>query len=77
VFADTRPTGDLPQSVCQRIKAVFLTIFHKVPGNLVFSIHSNLGPWTTVAYYDHWGQMGAEGEGLTCSFPVKWISSMA
>lgn len=32
------------------------------------------GPWTTVAYEEHWGRMGAEGTGLTCSFPQTWMS---
>ena len=41
----------------------------------VFDAPSPWGPWTTVAYESHWGRMGHAGQGLTCSFPTKWISA--
>ena len=33
------------------------------------------GPWSTIAYYENWGGMGVEGEGLSCEFPQKWMSA--
>ena len=53
-----------------------LTSFHTGPGQLgIFEARQPWGPWSTVAYYAHWGGMGAEGEGLTCEFPQKWMSA--
>jgi hypothetical protein len=53
-----------------------LTCFHVGPGQLgVFDAPTPWGPWTTIAYYEHWGDMGAEGDGLTCGFPQKWMSA--
>jgi hypothetical protein len=53
-----------------------LTCFHVGPGQLgVFDAPNPWGPWTTVAYYQEWGGMGSEGEGLTCSFPQKWMTA--
>jgi hypothetical protein len=50
--------------------------YHGGPGELgVFDAPEPWGPWTTVAYYDDWGGMGSEGEGLTCSFPQAWMSA--
>jgi len=28
-----------------------------------------------VADYEDWGEMGSDGQGLTCSFPQKWMSA--
>ncbi len=77
VFADSKPTGDLATVVyLQPLKRYLLTLFRKGPGELgIFDAPQPWGPWTTVACYDHWGQMGDEGQGLTCSFPLKWMSS--
>ena len=77
VFSDSRPTGDLATVVYnQPLKRYLLTIFHRGPGQLgIFDSAHPWGPWTTVAYYNDWGQMGSDGEGLTCSFPLKWIST--
>jgi hypothetical protein len=53
-----------------------LTSFHGGPGQLgVFAARQPWGPWSTAAYYETWGGMGAAGEGLTCEFPVKWMSA--
>jgi hypothetical protein len=50
--------------------------FHGGPSGLaLFDAPAPWGPWTTVAYYDDWGGMGPEGEGLCCSFPAKWASA--
>lgn len=76
VFADARPTGDLATVVyVAGLNRYLLSIFHKGPGQLgIFDGPNPWGPWTTVAYYDDWGQMGTAGEGLTCGFPAKWAS---
>ena len=56
------------------LKRYLLTAFHTGPGQLgIFDSPNPWGPWTTVAYEEHWGDMGAAGEGLTCSFPAKWM----
>ncbi len=76
VFAD--PNGVTPGSVVYDpgLKRFLLTCFHAGPGQLgVFDAPNPWGPWTTIAYYEHWGHMGAEGEGLTCGFPQKWMSA--
>ena len=77
VFADPRGTGDLATVVYHpALKRFLLTTFHKGPGQLgIFDAPQPWGPWTTVAYYEDWGSMGTEGEGLTCSFPSKWMSA--
>jgi hypothetical protein len=75
VFSD--PRGAVPGASVYDpgLKRFLLTCFHVGPGQLgVFDSPHPWGPWTTVAYYDDWGNMGAEGEGLTCSFPQKWMS---
>lgn len=76
VFADPTETNDLPTVVyLSELKRYLLTIFHKGPGQLgFFDAPQPWGPWTTVAYYERWGDMTEDGEGLTCSFPPKWTS---
>jgi Domain of unknown function (DUF4185) len=76
VFVDSNRTGDLVSVVrAPALKRYLLTCFHQGPGQLgIFDGPEPWGPWTTVAYYEHWGQMGTEGEGLTCTFPQKWMS---
>jgi len=76
VFVD--PNGVTPGAIVYDpgLKRFLLTCFHVGPGQLgVFDAPSLWGPWTTVAYYEDWGQMGTEGEGLTCGFPQKWMSA--
>jgi hypothetical protein len=77
VFADARGTGDLTSVVyVPGLKRYLLSNFHKGPGQLgIFDGPTPWGPWTTVAYEERWGRMGADGEGLTCSFPQKWMSA--
>jgi hypothetical protein len=75
VFAD--PNGVTPAAVVYvpGLKRFLLTCFHAGPGQLgVFDGPNPWGPWTTIAYYEDWGKMGSEGEGLTCGFPEKWMS---
>ena len=58
------------------LKRFLLTCFHSGPGQLgLFDAPMPWGPWTTIAYYEDWGNMGTEGEGLTCGFPQKWMSA--
>ena len=72
------PNGVTPGSVVYHhgLKRFLLTCFHVGPGQLgVFDAPNPWGPWTTIAYYEAWGQMTADGEGLTCGFPQKWMSA--
>jgi len=76
VFTD--PHGVTPGAVVYvpGIQRFLLTSFHVGPGQLgVFDAPALWGPWTTVAYYETWGQMGSAGEGLSCEFPQKWMSA--
>jgi hypothetical protein len=76
VFID--PNGVTPGSVVYDpgLKRFLLTCFHVGPGQLgVFDAPNPWGPWTTIAYYEDWGGMGTQGEGLTCGFPQKWMSA--
>ena len=77
VFTDGHGTGDLAGVVyAPGLKRYLLTSFHKGPGQLgVFDGPNPWGPWTIIAYEERWGGMEAEGEGLTCSFPQKWMSA--
>jgi hypothetical protein len=77
VFIDGSPDGDLATVVyIPALKRYLMSCFHKGPGELgIFDAPQPWGPWTTVAWYNDWGEMGSEGEGLTCSFPAKWMSA--
>src|SRR5579884_649545 len=77
IFTDARGCADLAGAVYNPgLQRYLLTSFHKGPGQLgLFDGPEPWGPWTTVAYYEDWGHMGAAGEGLTCSFPQKWLSA--
>jgi len=77
VFTDPRgvipTTGAVYHPV---LKRYILSSFHVGPGQLgIFDAPSPWGPWTAVAYYEAWGGMGAEGHGLNCDFPQKWMSA--
>ncbi len=59
-----------------RLKRFLLTTFHTGPAQLgIFESENAWGPWRTVCYEEHWGDMGTAGEGLTCIFPQKWMSA--
>jgi hypothetical protein len=77
VFVDVNRTGDLASVVyVPALRRYLLTSFHQGPSQLgIFDGPQPWGPWTTVAYDEHWGQMGTGGQGLTCSFPQKWMSA--
>lgn len=74
IFTDV--SGDLAGVVyVPGLNRYLLTAFHTGPGQLgVFDSPNPWGPWTTVAYEEHWGDMSSDGEGLTCSFPANWMS---
>jgi hypothetical protein len=76
VFTDLN--GVTPPSVAYvpALKRFLLTCFHAGPGQLgIFDSPQPWGPWTTIAYHEAWGGMGADGEGLNCGFPQKWLST--
>ena len=76
IFTD--PNGVAIGSVvyAPALKRYLLAGFHSGPGQLgVFDAPNPWGPWTTIAYHEDWGKMSAKGEGLTCSFPQKWMSA--
>jgi hypothetical protein len=74
VFTDR--SGDLASVVyLPSLRRYLLSAFHLGPGQLgVFDAPNPWGLWTTVTYEQHWAGMGTEGQGLTCSFPSKWVS---
>jgi hypothetical protein len=51
---------------------VFLALTNAVQRLGIFDAPHPWGPWTTVAYYEDWGDFG-DGEALGYSFPLKWI----
>ena len=77
VFTDEHGLGNLPcVNYCPALNRFLLAIYHRGPGQLgIFDAPHPWGPWTTVAYYEDWGGMVADGQGLTCNFPQKWMSS--
>lgn len=70
-------SGDLSTVVyVPGLRLYLLTNFHSGPGQLgIFDSAEPWGPWTTVSYEENWAGMGAKGQGLTCSFPAKWMST--
>jgi hypothetical protein len=40
----------------------------------IFDAPEPWGPWTTIAYYDNWGEFGST-EALEYELPTKWISA--
>lgn len=76
IFTDPTPNRDLcTVAYLPALKRYLLTTFHSGAGQLgLFDAPHPWGPWTTVAYYEKWGDMTREGEGLTCTFPLKWMS---
>jgi hypothetical protein len=76
VFGDPSGVGLGTVVYNPRIKRFLMTCYHTGPGQLgVFDAPEPWGPWTTVAYYQDWGHMGMDGEGLSCEFPQKWMSA--
>lgn len=76
VFSD--PAGATPGTVAYNpaIRRYILTSFHAGPSQLgVFDAPEPWGPWTTIAYYEGWGDMGSKGHSLNCEFPPKWMSA--
>ncbi|MGO9112567.1 MAG: DUF4185 domain-containing protein [Thermoguttaceae bacterium] len=76
IFSDANGATASGMVYNSALKRFLLTSYHTGPGQLgVFDAPAPWGPWTTVAYYEHWGEMGDVGEGLTCEFPEKWMSA--
>lgn len=76
IFKDPNGTTTPTLAWDAPLRRFLLTSFHTGPGQLgMFEGPQPWGPWRTVAYYEHWGQMGCKGEGLTCDFPQKWMSA--
>lgn len=75
VFTDTNGIGTGSAVYAPALKRYLLAGFHVGPGQLgIFEGATPWGPWRTVEYEESWGGMGQAGEGLTCSFPGKWMS---
>lgn len=76
VFRAGKPVSGLDVSYVPALHRFLATSYHSGPGQLgVFDAPTPWGPWTTVAYEEHWGGMGSSGWGLTCHFPEKWMSA--
>ena len=75
VFSDPNGLTSATITYLPALKRYLLSGFHTGPGQLgIFDATEPWGPWATVAYYEDWGGMGVEGEGLNCDFPQKWMS---
>jgi hypothetical protein len=76
VFVDTNGEGIGSVVYAPALKRYLLASFHGGPGQLgVFDAPNPWGPWSTVCYLEDFGRMGADGEGLVCTFPQKWMST--
>jgi hypothetical protein len=76
IFSDANGIGPGGIGYNPHLGIFLLATFHVGPGQLgVFESTEPWGPWRTIAYYEDWGQMGKEGEGLTCEFPEKWMAA--
>lgn len=76
VLADTNGCGPSGIVFDPGLGRFLFTSYHGGPCQLcIFDAAHPWGPWSTVAYYANWGDMGPEGEGLACEFPQKWISA--
>jgi Domain of unknown function (DUF4185) len=76
VFVDPQDDGIGSVNYAPALHRFLLASFHGGPGQLgVFDGPTPWGPWTTVCYLEDFGRMGADGEGLVCTFPPKWMSA--
>jgi hypothetical protein len=76
IFTDTNGVSPGAITYLPPLNRFLLSVFHTGPGQLgIFDAPEPWGPWTTVAYYEDWGNTGSAGEGLSCEFPAKWISA--
>ncbi len=76
IFTDSNGVSPGSITYIPGLNRYLLACFHTGPGQLgIFDAPQPWGPWTTVGYYVNWGDMTAAGEGLSCEFPAKWISS--
>jgi hypothetical protein len=76
MFTDANGTAPAGMVYNPGLERFLLASFHEGPGQLgIFEASQPWGPWSTVGYYNDWGGMGKDGEGLTCEFPQKWMSA--
>jgi hypothetical protein len=76
IFEDTNGVAIAGIVYNPGLKRFLLTCYHTGPGQLgVFEGENPWGPWRTIAYYENWGGMGTDAEGLSCEFPQKWMSA--
>ncbi len=76
VFTDPNSANCAGAVYNEALKRYILTSWHDGPGQLgIFEAPNPWGPWSTIVYYETWGRMSAAGEGLSCEFPRKWMSS--
>jgi len=75
VFTDSNGVSPGAIAYDPGLNRFLLSCFHTGPGQLgIFDAAEPWGPWTTISYYENWGEMARIGEGLSCEFPSKWIS---
>ncbi len=84
VFTDTNGVSDGLSSIYNSgIGMYILTVGHRSNSGNPWGAIENLGifvspepwgPWSTVAYYDNWGDFNDLGEALGYHIPTKWIS---
>lgn len=76
IFIDPNNDGIGSVVYAPALKRYLLASFHGGPGQLgIFDSPNPWGPWTTIDYEENFGRMGADGEGLVCTFPQKWMSA--
>lgn len=84
IFSDSRGT-DLTVVYDAPLGRYLATVAHNPGGRLataspgqvgLFEAPQPWGPWSTVAYYDNWGNLGPESQGdyLGLVLPTKWIA---
>jgi hypothetical protein len=74
-FTDVNGVGTITVIYNAEIGRYIATVSHGSVGEFgIFDSPEPWGPWTTVAYYDNWGNYGSS-EAFVWSFPTKWISS--
>jgi hypothetical protein len=75
VYTDPNNSGGVQVVFAPGIGRYILTASHDGVGQLgVFDAPEPWGPWTTVAYYDNWGNFG-NSESSGYNIPTKWISA--
>lgn len=74
VFTDINSAAHVSVVYSPDLGRYIMTAAHGDVGQLgIFDAPEPWGPWTTVAYYENWGNFS--GFSLVYSFPTKWISN--